>query len=141
MLQTDGRSKFHSPDLAVLSGNIDPTAGSAAKKPFNGCPLLQQTVRSVRREIYSTWPGIRFAIAQGRVENPTNCLLRRQAMKVESTLPVSNRVGILVGGGPAPGINGTIGAVTLEASNRGCQIVGVYEGFSHLMAGRTDRVK
>jgi 6-phosphofructokinase 1 len=53
----------------------------------------------------------------------------------------NNRVGILVGGGPAPGINGTIGAVTLEAGNRGREIVGIYDGFSHLMAGRTDRVK
>ena len=52
-----------------------------------------------------------------------------------------DRVGIIVGGGPAPGINGTIGAVTLEARNRGHEIVGVYDGFAHLMAGRTDRVK
>ena len=52
----------------------------------------------------------------------------------------SNRVGILVGGGPAPGINGTIGAVTLEAGNRGHQVVGIYDGFSHLMEGRTDRI-
>jgi 6-phosphofructokinase len=62
-------------------------------------------------------------------------------MKTESNQSQSNRVGILVGGGPAPGINGTIGAVTLEAGNRGCEVVGIYEGFSHLMAGRTDRVK
>jgi 6-phosphofructokinase len=52
-----------------------------------------------------------------------------------------DRVGIIVGGGPAPGINGTIGAVTLEAGNRGRQVVGIYDGFAHLMAGRTDRVK
>jgi ATP-dependent phosphofructokinase / diphosphate-dependent phosphofructokinase len=51
------------------------------------------------------------------------------------------RVGVLVGGGPAPGINGTIGAVTLEAGNRGHEVIGIYDGFSHLMAGRTDRVK
>jgi ATP-dependent phosphofructokinase / diphosphate-dependent phosphofructokinase len=51
------------------------------------------------------------------------------------------RVGIVVGGGPAPGINGTIGAVTLEAGNRGREVVGIYDGFSHLMAGRIDRVK
>ena len=53
----------------------------------------------------------------------------------------SARVGILVGGGPAPGINGTIGAVTLEARNRGHEVIGIYDGFSHLMAGKTDRVK
>jgi ATP-dependent phosphofructokinase / diphosphate-dependent phosphofructokinase len=52
----------------------------------------------------------------------------------------NNRVGILVGGGPAPGINGTIGAVTLEAGNRGHEVVGIYDGFAHLMEGRTDRI-
>ena len=62
-------------------------------------------------------------------------------MKTESNQSANNRVGILVGGGPAPGINGTIGAVTLEAGNRGCEVVGIYEGFSHLMTGHTDRVK
>ena len=62
-------------------------------------------------------------------------------MNTASNRPENNRVGILVGGGPAPGINGTIGAVTLEAGNRGYAVVGIYEGFSHLMAGRTDRVK
>ena len=53
----------------------------------------------------------------------------------------TTRVGIVVGGGPAPGINGTIGAVTLEAGNRGHEVVGIYDGFSHLMAGRVDRVR
>ena len=62
-------------------------------------------------------------------------------MKTESSRSQSNRVGILVGGGPAPGINGTIGAVTLEASNRGHQVIGIYEGFSHLMGGLTDHIK
>jgi ATP-dependent phosphofructokinase / diphosphate-dependent phosphofructokinase len=62
-------------------------------------------------------------------------------MNTESSRSESGRVGILVGGGPAPGINGTIGAVTLEAGNRGYQVVGIYEGFSHLMAARTDRIK
>lgn len=52
-----------------------------------------------------------------------------------------DRLGILVGGGPAPGINGTISAVTLEARNRGHEIVGIYDGFAHLMEGKTERVK
>jgi 6-phosphofructokinase 1 len=62
-------------------------------------------------------------------------------MKSDALPSESNRVGILVGGGPAPGINGTIGAVTLEALNRGHEVVGIYDGFSHLMAGRTDRIE
>jgi 6-phosphofructokinase 1 len=62
-------------------------------------------------------------------------------MTTDSNRLESNRVGIVVGGGPAPGINGTIGAVTLEARNRGHEVVGIYEGFAHLMEGRTDSVK
>ena len=62
-------------------------------------------------------------------------------MEIESSSIQSKRVGIVVGGGPAPGINGAIGAVTLEAGNRGHEVVGIYDGFSHLMAGRTDRIK
>ena len=62
-------------------------------------------------------------------------------MKIEADQSENKRVGILVGGGPAPGINGTIGAVTLEAGNRGCEVVGIYDGFAHLMDGGTDRIK
>jgi 6-phosphofructokinase 1 len=58
-----------------------------------------------------------------------------------SNSSAKDRLGILVGGGPAPGINGTISAVTLEARNRGHEIVGIYDGFAHLIEGKTDRVK
>lgn len=62
-------------------------------------------------------------------------------MKAETKPFHDDRLGIVVGGGPAPGINGTIGAVTIEAQNRGHEVVGIYEGFSHLMAARTERTK
>ena len=51
------------------------------------------------------------------------------------------RVGILMGGGPAPGINSAISSVTIEAVNRGYEVVGIYDGFSHLMEGRADMVR
>ena len=51
------------------------------------------------------------------------------------------RVGILMGGGPAPGINSAISSVTIEAVNRGYEVVGIFDGFSHLMEGRTDMVR
>lgn len=41
-------------------------------------------------------------------------------------------MGIVVGGGPAPGINGVIGAAAIEAINNGLSVVGIYDGFSHL---------
>ncbi|HKQ49066.1 MAG TPA: 6-phosphofructokinase [Phycisphaerae bacterium] len=43
-----------------------------------------------------------------------------------------NRLAILVGGGPAPGINGVIGAATIEAVNRGMSVIGLYDGFKHI---------
>ncbi len=51
------------------------------------------------------------------------------------------RLGILVGGGPAPGINSAIGAATIEARNSGIEVLGIYDGFEHLVAGRTDMVR
>src|SRR6188768_1604201 len=49
--------------------------------------------------------------------------------------PKSTRFGILVGGGPAPGINGVISAATIEARKNGYEVVGFLDGFQHLMAG------
>jgi 6-phosphofructokinase 1 len=45
--------------------------------------------------------------------------------------------GILVGGGPAPGINGVIGAAATTALKSGAEVVGVLSGFRWLMEGRS----
>jgi 6-phosphofructokinase 1 len=47
-------------------------------------------------------------------------------------------MGIVVGGGPAPGINGVIGAAAIEAINNGLKVVGFYDGFTHLVADTFD---
>jgi 6-phosphofructokinase 1 len=44
----------------------------------------------------------------------------------------------MVGGGPAPGINGVIGAASIEAINNGMSVVGFYDGLEHLVADRFD---
>lgn len=46
------------------------------------------------------------------------------------------KLGILVGGGPAPGINGVIGAATIEAVNSGMSVIGFYDGFKWLSTGK-----
>ena len=46
------------------------------------------------------------------------------------------KLGILVGGGPASGINGVIHAATIEAISNGLEVIGIYEGFKHLMEGK-----
>jgi 6-phosphofructokinase 1 len=49
-------------------------------------------------------------------------------------------VGIVVGGGPAPGINGVIGAATIEAINHGKKVVGIVGGFNSLFEGNKNSV-
>jgi 6-phosphofructokinase len=51
------------------------------------------------------------------------------------------RLGILVGGGPAPGINSAISATVIEAVNENLEVIGIYDGYEHLMQGRTDMVR
>ncbi len=47
------------------------------------------------------------------------------------------RMAILVGGGPAPGINSVIGAATIRACLTGIDVVGIQDGFSWIMTGDT----
>ena len=44
-------------------------------------------------------------------------------------------IGVLVGGGPAPGLNGVIHSVTIEGINNGFQVFGIMEGFKYLASG------
>ncbi len=48
------------------------------------------------------------------------------------------RIGILVGGGPAPGTNGVIAAITIEAIKAGCVPIGFHDGFEWLAQRYTD---
>lgn len=48
------------------------------------------------------------------------------------------RLGIIVGGGPAPGTNGVIAAVAIEAINLGIQPIGFHDGFEWLAERYTD---
>jgi 6-phosphofructokinase len=53
---------------------------------------------------------------------------------------VAERLGILVGGGPAPGINSVIAAATIEAINNGLQVIGLYDGYRHIVKGDISHV-
>ncbi|MBW8867410.1 MAG: 6-phosphofructokinase [Acidobacteria bacterium] len=50
------------------------------------------------------------------------------------------KLAILVGGGPAPGINSVIGAATIRAALDGLDVVGVRDGFQWLMHSDIDHV-
>ncbi|HUJ05187.1 MAG TPA: diphosphate--fructose-6-phosphate 1-phosphotransferase [Streptosporangiaceae bacterium] len=51
------------------------------------------------------------------------------------------KLGILCGGGPAPGMNSVISAATIEALKSGWDVVGIMDGFQHLIEGRTEHVR
>ena len=50
---------------------------------------------------------------------------------------MADTLAILVGGGPAPGINGVIASAAMEAFKCGLRPIGIYDGYRDLAAGRT----
>ena len=48
------------------------------------------------------------------------------------------KLGILVGGGPAPGINSVISAATIRAELEGVEVLGIRDGFEWLMSGNVE---
>ncbi len=53
----------------------------------------------------------------------------------------NDKLAIVVGGGPAPGINSVIGAATIRACLSGIQVVGILDGFSWIMKGDTTHTR
>lgn len=56
-------------------------------------------------------------------------------------MSVPKKLAILVGGGPAPGINSVIGAATIRAIVEGVEVLGIKDGFKWLMNGDISHVK
>ena len=57
-------------------------------------------------------------------------------------LPMEKEVlAIVVGGGPAPGINGVISSATIEAVNEGMEVLGVVGGFKTLFEGKEKEIR
>ncbi|MBG79422.1 MAG: 6-phosphofructokinase [Phycisphaerae bacterium] len=53
-------------------------------------------------------------------------------------MSAEDRLAIVVGGGPAPGINSVIAAACIRARLEGMEVLGVRDGFSRLMEGDRD---
>jgi 6-phosphofructokinase len=51
------------------------------------------------------------------------------------------KLGILVGGGPAPGINSVISAATIRAELEGVEVLGIRDGFEWLMDGNIEHIR
>ena len=53
----------------------------------------------------------------------------------------TGKLAIIVGGGPAPGINAVISSATIEAINSGFEVFGVQQGFKHLIREDTTKIR
>ena len=53
---------------------------------------------------------------------------------------MKEKLAIVVGGGPAPGINGVISAATIAAINEGKEVIGILEGFKWLSKADKEKV-
>jgi 6-phosphofructokinase 1 len=58
-----------------------------------------------------------------------------------ATTGSGGKLALVVGGGPAPGINGVISSVTIEAINHGLEVIGVRDGFKWLVQGDGEHIR
>jgi ATP-dependent phosphofructokinase / diphosphate-dependent phosphofructokinase len=56
-------------------------------------------------------------------------------------MSTNKRLAILVGGGPAPGINSVISAATITASLEGREVIGIMDGYKWIMRGDISKIK
>ena len=56
-------------------------------------------------------------------------------------MTTAKKLAILVGGGPAPGINSVISAATIRAALEGVEVLGIRDGFHWMQNGNIDHVK
>src|SRR5262245_41944630 len=71
------------------------------------------------------------------------CALGRSSPWIWEEAPIVShrkKLAILVGGGPAPGINSVIGAATIRAQLDGVDVLGVRDGFEWIMHGNVEHV-
>ncbi|MDZ7290096.1 MAG: diphosphate--fructose-6-phosphate 1-phosphotransferase [candidate division KSB1 bacterium] len=56
-------------------------------------------------------------------------------------MSTQHKLAILVGGGPAPGINSVIGAATIRSVVSGVEVIGIRDGFEWIMQGEIDKIR
>ena len=58
----------------------------------------------------------------------------------ERPMAQKDKIAILAGGGPAPGINSVISAATIQARQDDLEVLGIQDGFSWIMKGDIEHV-
>jgi ATP-dependent phosphofructokinase / diphosphate-dependent phosphofructokinase len=68
-------------------------------------------------------------------------LVGREVLAMPQDNHTGDTLALLVGGGPAPGINGVIASATIEAIKSGMRVIGIYEGYRWLVKGDPAHVR
>jgi 6-phosphofructokinase 1 len=82
-----------------------------------------------------------LAKALGWVQGAEVCCSELQLRSSMTSASKTGKLALLVGGGPAPGINGVISSVTIEAINHGMEVVGIRDGFQWLVQGNIEHCR
>ena len=67
-------------------------------------------------------------------------LVRCEFGKAGTVVTQQKQLAILVGGGPAPGINSVISAATIRSQLEGVEVLGIRDGFNWIMQGNIEHV-
>src|SRR5207253_79234 len=128
------RAACHAPRRSA-----SPTRPSRTRSAWPGAAGSKPARTTRRCSSASTWSRGRWCIPRSprrsvyhqRIPGPS---CEGKAMTERKTLA------ILVGGGPAPGINSVIGAATIRARLEAVDVLGVRDGFEWIMQGDIDHV-
>src|SRR5690348_4640770 len=84
-------------------------------------------------------------VLRSRVKSPFAAAGREEPSRLSGPLrgwdDEGVKLAILCGGGPAPGMNSVIAAATIEARNSGWDVLGIVDGFQHLIDGRVEEAR
>ena len=84
-------------------------------------------------------------VLHSRVKSPFAAAGREDPSRLSGSLrgwdDEGVKLAILCGGGPAPGMNSVIAAATIEARNSGWDVLGIMDGFQHLIGGRVEEAR
>src|SRR5438094_5950995 len=129
---------------ASSSSSSPPPCSTPASSTAGRSARLATGTPSWRRRCRRGWPA-RCRSGCGPASSPAGgCWhtfeLFDRSRRLDGQGTLMKTLAILVGGGPAPGINAVIAAATIEARNHGLRVLGCYDGFKWLVQGDTERV-
>src|SRR5690349_5986341 len=126
-----------------------PANASWEREVRRACSCAEST--SARPRPLFGWHALslRRACYEQRRADPIPCRARRPPYYGLRTSPAERQGGgmatgklaLVVGGGPAPGINGVISSVTIEAINHGLDVIGFRDGFKYLVQGNAEQIR